>query len=126
MAKVTLEVDDTAFQQQLTQLIKITEDDLIDDMVEKYRNTTPRSGPPPAGTPTGGNAKKKTVRRRNSVVGNYAYAGVLDDGLFPRNPKGGYGKTQGGYSKQAPKGMATPTIAYVQKQFAKYVKKIWK
>ena len=125
MAKVTLTIDDKAFQRQLKSIIDYTEDTMVKEMVKEYAKNTPLGGPPPAGT-RGGNAKKKTKRKGNSVIGNYPYAGVLDDGLFPRSPKGGFGKTTGGYSTQAPNGMAEPTIKHIKKLFNKYVKQIWK
>tara|TARA_R110001606_G_scaffold132904_2_gene268902 strand:- start:2352 stop:2735 length:384 start_codon:yes stop_codon:yes gene_type:complete len=125
MAKVTIKIDDKAFKKQLNNIVKYTEDTMVDKMVEVYRENTPQGGPPPAGT-KGGNARQNTKRKGNSVVAKYPYAGVLDDGLFPRSPRAGYGKTSGGYSTQAPKGMAEPTIKQIQKLFNKYVKKIWK
>jgi len=125
MAKITVELDDKAFQRQLSDIVKYTEERMVKEMVKEYGRNTPKGGPPPSGT-RGGNAKKNTKRKGNSVVGDYPYAGVLDDGLFPRNPTGGYDKTTGGYSKQAPKGMAEPTIDHIKKLFNKYVYQMWK
>ena len=49
---------------------------------------------------------------------------MLDDGLFPNPPKNGTGKTVLGYSTQAKKGMATPTIKELTKQFSAFVRKV--
>ena len=42
------------------------------------------------------------------------YAAVLEYGLYPDPPKGGAGKTTGGYSTQAPQGMIRVTVAEFQ------------
>lgn len=55
-----------------------------------WRKTTPiRSG----------NARNKTSLQGNTIFANYPYAGRLDEG----------------YSKQAPRGMYEPTLAYVRR-----------
>ena len=122
MAKVKVLVDSTAFDKQIADVQKYVDETLIKQMVKEYKKNTPVGGPPPAGT-TGGNARRNTKRKGNSVVGDYAYAGVLDDGLFPRSPKGGYGKTTGGYSKQATRGMAEPTLIYVEDKLEDFIKR---
>ena len=99
MAKAKVIIDTSAFDKQ---------------MVDEYKKNTPVAG---------GNARRNTKRVGNSVVGDYAYAGVLDDGLFPNPPKAGTGKTQGGYSTQAKRGMATPTLEYVAEQLQAFVKR---
>lgn len=59
-----------------------------------------------------------TIQKMNSVVNgwnargsifltnNVKYIGVLEYGLYPNPPKNGTGKTAGGFSIQAPNGMA--------------------
>ncbi|MCP4830936.1 MAG: hypothetical protein GY886_01835 [Gammaproteobacteria bacterium] len=72
-----------------------------------------------------GNARRKTTMKKTAqgfeIFGNYAYSGVLDKGLYPNPPKGGQGKTRGGYSKQAPKGMVEPTIKYLRREVRKFI-----
>jgi hypothetical protein len=77
----------------------------------------------PIADKNGGNARSKTIRKGTTIIGNYDYAGVLDDGLFPNPPKEGTGKTSGGYSTQALKGMTTPTIEALQDLLDRFVKK---
>lgn len=122
MAKGKVIIDSSAFDKQLSDIERYVDETLIREMVAEYKKNTPKGGPPPAGT-TGGNARRNTKRKGNSVIGDYGYAGVLDDGLFPKSPKGGFGKTTGGYSTQAPKGMATPTLNYVEKQLENFIKR---
>ena len=96
MAKITVTVDDKAFEKQLQSIKEYVEEGLVKEMVKEYRKQTPIDG---------GNARRKTIRKGSSVIGYYPYAGVLDQGLYPNPPKAGTGKTSGGYSTQAPEGM---------------------
>lgn len=114
MAKGKVIVDSTAFDKQVSDIERYIDETLVRQMVEEYRKNTPKAS---------GNARRNTRRKGNSVVGDYGYAGVLDQGLFPNPPKAGTGKTTGGYSTQAPKGMATPTIKYVQNQLEAFIKR---
>ena len=45
------------------------------------------------------------------------YAHVLEYGLYPNPPKGGKGKTENGYSKQAPQGFVRISIEEVKNEF---------
>jgi hypothetical protein len=47
------------------------------------------------------------------LVNNLPYIGVLEYGGYPNPPKGGEGKTVGGFSKQAPAGMVRVTVQEV-------------
>ena len=114
MAEIKVTVDDKAFQKQLQSIKDYVSEGLVKEMVDEYRQQTPIDT---------GNARRKTIRKRNSVVGNYGYAGVLDQGLFPNPPKEGTGKTSGGYSTQATRGMAEPTIEHVEKELDKFIKR---
>lgn len=51
------------------------------------------------------------------VSNDKPYAMVLEYGLYPQNPVKGKGKTQGGYSIQAPKGFARISIEEVKNEF---------
>ena len=80
-----------------------------------YKENTPKDG---------GNARRNTKRVGRTIIGDYPYAGVLDDGLYPNPPVNGTGKTTNGYSTQATKGMSEPTIAELTKQFNRFVKRV--
>ena len=45
------------------------------------------------------------------ISNNLPYITTLEYGGYPKNPKGGNGKTENGYSKQAPNGMVGVTLA---------------
>ena len=45
------------------------------------------------------------------ISNNLPYITKLEYGGYPKNPKGGNGKTVNGYSKQAPEGMVGVTLA---------------
>ena len=78
MAKITVTVDDKAFEKQLQSIKEYVEEGLVKEMVKEYRKQTPIDG---------GNARRKTIRKGSSVIGDYPYAGVLDQGLYPNPPK---------------------------------------
>lgn len=63
-----------------------------------------------------GNARNKTKLQGNRIVGQYAYADVLDKGRHNTN-RGMRG------SKQAPKGMTQPTVQYIKDRVNKIVGK---
>tara|TARA_R110002153_G_scaffold206630_2_gene359499 strand:- start:341 stop:628 length:288 start_codon:yes stop_codon:yes gene_type:complete len=72
---------------------------LLDQALTLTKENTPKAS---------GNARNNTVKKSNSIVSNYAYAGRLDSG----------------YSSQAPQGFTKPTIAQLQKEANTYVRKI--
>lgn len=88
-------------------------------MLEEFKKNTPRGQT--------GNAKRNTKlkKKRNGfeILGDYNYSGVIDRGEYPNPPKQGTGKTRGGYSTQAPKGMVDPTLDYGNKKFAEYIRR---
>lgn len=59
-----------------------------------------------------GNAKRRTQLRGNDIEANYPYAVRLE------GAEGQLGSRQG-YSRQAPGGMAQPTIDFAQAEFRK-------
>lgn len=77
--------------------------DLPDDVMEKafkfYKSITPIRE---------GNARRRTIYRRDKIQSRYPYAGELDEGK----------------SKQAPKGMTEPTIKKIDELVEQYVKGI--
>jgi hypothetical protein len=118
MAKVTFTVDDKLFRKQMLKIERYVDRTMPREALKEYKKNTPKA------KKNGGNARSKTKRRGRTIIGDYGYAGVLDDGLFPNPPREGTGKTIGGYSTQAKKGMATPTIIALQELLNKYVKKV--
>ena len=114
MAKVKAIIDTSAFDQQISDIERYTNERLVKEMLKEYKKNTPKDS---------GNARSRTKRKGNSVIGDYGYAGVLDDGLFPNPPKVGTGKTTNGYSTQATKGMATPTLEYVKDRLEAFIKR---
>tara|TARA_R110002167_G_C12613714_1_gene646141 strand:+ start:619 stop:981 length:363 start_codon:yes stop_codon:yes gene_type:complete len=90
---------------------------LPDDTLDEFKKNTPKDT---------GNAKRNTKKKKTAkgfeIIGNYDYSGVLDEGLFPKSPKAGTGKTRNGYSTQAPKGMVKPTREWLIKTLKRKIK----
>lgn len=115
MAKVTFTIDDKLFRKQMRKITRFVDRELPKKALVIYRKETPQDT---------GNARRKTKRRGKTIVGDYAYSGVLDSGLYPNPPKKGTGKTTGGFSTKAKKGMAKPTIAKLQILLDRFVRKV--
>jgi hypothetical protein len=115
MAKITFQVNDKLFRKQMRRIENYANDQMPRIALKEYKKNTPRDT---------GNARNKTRRRNNEIIGDYGYAGVLDDGLFPNPPKQGTGKTINGYSTQAKQGMAKPTIKELTRLFNAFVRRV--
>jgi hypothetical protein len=115
MAKITFTVNDKLYRKQMRKIDRYVNSTMPRVALKEYKKNTPKDK---------GNARRNTKRQGNKIIGDYAYAGVLDDGLFPNPPMNGTGKTVLGYSTQAKKGMATPTIKELTKQFSAFVRKV--
>lgn len=90
---------DTAPVQSLFEANKDLDEKLKRKGYEHFKNITPVKT---------GNARSRTYQDgAGDIVANYPYAGRLDDG----------------YSKQAPKGMTEPTMAYMEQLFDELLKK---
>lgn len=77
-------------EKRLDELNKIlSEDNIAQEGYRYFRSKTPVKS---------GNARRKTVLRKNEVQADYPYARRLDEG----------------YSRQAPDGMTQPTIQHIQ------------
>jgi hypothetical protein len=114
MAKVTFTVNDKLFRKQLKKIERYVDHTLPRVALDLYKKNTPIDT---------GYARNHTKKKGRTIIGDYGYAGVLDDGLFPNPPKEGTGKTSNGYSTQAKEGMATPTIKELTKQFDAFVRR---
>jgi len=91
-------VDARIFDKRMKELSELPEH-LVDEALELTKQNTPAQS---------GHARDNTVKRGNSIVSNYAYAGRLDQG----------------YSKQAPRGFTKPTIEQLRKETDNFVRKI--
>ena len=124
MAKSTLRTG--PYKRFNKKIIRYLRKQLPDDTLEEFKKNTPIGGPPPPGN-QGGNARSKTKLKIQSkgfeVTGNYPYGGVINEGGYPNPPKAGTGKTSGGFSTQAPKGITKPTIDFVEKEVKQYIRK---
>ena len=60
------------------------------------------------------------------ISNNLPYITKLEYGGYPKNPKGGSGKTVNGYSKQAPNGMVGVTLANNENIFNSAVRSVQK
>ena len=93
-----IEVDDKDFQRMLRELDYIVDRNWRSSG-RLFINVTPRRS---------GNAKSKTRYNSTEIVGDYAYAGRLDDG----------------WSKQAPEGMVDPTLRHFEDGLTKDIGKL--
>ena len=115
MDKVTFIVNDKLFRKQIRKIENYVDRKIPKIALKEYKKNTPKDS---------GNARRKTKLFNRTIRGNYGYAGVLDDGLFPNPPKEGKGKTSGGFSTQAPQGMTKPTVKEIEKQFRAFIKRV--
>lgn len=53
---------------------------------------------------------KVLLGKKTFLYNNLPYITTLEFGGYPKNPKGGQGKTVGGFSKQAPRGMVRVSL----------------
>lgn len=93
-----MKVNSRVFDRRMRKLTQLP-DDLLDEALEITKKNTPSNS---------GNARRNTVKRGNSIVSDYPYAGRLDEG----------------YSKQAPNGFTEPTIKQLSKETKILARKI--
>jgi hypothetical protein len=112
-------VDDRAFRKDLKKVRKYLDGKFPKQVLKDFKANTPKDR---------GNARRKTklknVFNGKMIVANYPYSGVIDKGEYPNPPKKGTGKTQGGYSTQAPKGLVDPTLKQAEKHFDRFLRRI--
>jgi hypothetical protein len=63
------------------------------------------------------------IGRTLYLVNNLPYIGVLEYGGYPNPPKGGEGKTAGGFSRQAPAGMVRITVSEISERVREGISK---
>jgi hypothetical protein len=92
---INLRVDTTSVK-SMFESVRDLEADIITEAHRYFKSITPiRTG----------NARRNTFKTADGVDANYPYAARLDEG----------------YSRQAPRGMSDPTIAYMEQVFDKLV-----
>lgn len=82
----------------------------VNKETERERETALTASPLPLARAVLKRALRSKVEIREIYIqNNLPYSGTIDDGLYPNPPKSG-DKTQGGYSKQAPRGISDLAI----------------
>jgi hypothetical protein len=117
---MALRINDKVYKKKIKKLEKFVANRLPKLTLDEYKQNTPIDG---------GNARRNTKitkKRRTgfTILANYAYSGVIDQGKYPNPPKAGTGKTKGGYSTQALKGMGDPTLKFIERTVKKYIRSI--
>ena len=122
MARKNATLNARAFKKDMKKLDKFVYGRFAKSILQEFKRETPRGDTGVAKR----NVKVKASRSKKqiAVITSYGYANVLDEGLYPNPPKGGTGKTSGGYSTQAPKGMSEPTLKEARKDFNNFVRKL--
>jgi hypothetical protein len=117
----SLRVNKAKFKKNLRRSNRILKNKIPKAALKRFKKETPKA------IPGGGNARNKTVLKQNKmgfeIIGDYPYSGVIDEGKYPNPPKQGTGKTRGGYSTQAPRGMVDPTRTYVTRLLRRYFRR---
>ena len=106
---VKLTVDTSGFEQAMNDAVKLPSS-IIQDAYKYFVDTTPIKS---------GYAKSNTVLQGDTIIADYPYAEVLDQGrrMTSRGMRG---------STQAPNGMTEPTLEYIQSVAEQQVNKIGK
>ena len=115
-----MKINDKIYKKRIRKLEKYVATRLPKETLNEFVQNTPIDT---------GNARRNTdLKRRGkrgfTIVGDYAYSGVLDKGKYPNPPKQGTGKTTDGYSNQAPTGMIQPTIKWLELTIKKFIRRI--
>ena len=122
MARKNATLNARAFKKDMKKLDKFVYGRFAKSILQEFKRETPRGDTGVAKR----NVKVKASKSKKqiAIITAYGYANVLDEGLYPNPPKGGAGKTSGGYSTQAPKGMSEPTLKEARKDFNNFVRKL--
>jgi hypothetical protein len=105
MANLNIKVNSGNLMKKLDQLEKDL-NNLPKETYQEFKKNTPEKS---------GNAKRNTKLKGDSIVADYAYAGVLDKGRHMTN-RGMRG------SNQAPEGMTKPTVKFLEKRIKEITK----
>ncbi len=122
-----LKVNDKIYKRKVKKLQRYVRNTLPKESLKEMQRVTP------VGKTR--NAKNSTKIKNNTsrgftLIGDYDYSGVIDEGLYPNPPSAGTGKTSGGYSiknlrKARPKkGLVDPTVAFIEKTIKKVIRRL--
>ena len=122
-----LKVNDKIYKRKVKKLQRYVRNVLPDESLKEMQRVTP------VGKTR--NAKNNTKIKNNTsrgftLIGDYDYSGVINEGLYPNPPSAGTGKTSGGYSiknlrKARPKkGLVDPTVAFIEKTLKKVIRRL--
>lgn len=114
---MAIKVNDKVYKRKIKKLERYIANRLPKETLNEFKNNTPVDR---------GNARRKTrikdkSKRGFTIIGDYDYSGVIDQGKYPNPPAKGTGKTRGGYSTQSPKGMSEPTMNMIRKKIRKFI-----
>jgi hypothetical protein len=101
-----------SFKGDISQMLSKMKKELKDVPKEAYQFFVKQT---PVAKKNGGNARRNTKLKGNTIQANYQYAEVLDKGrhMTSRGMRG---------SEQAPEGMTKPTEEFIQQRVDKIVK----
>jgi len=116
----TVNLSTTKFQKKMKRLAKYVKRRWPHEVFDAFVEQTPKGKTKNARNKT----KMKRVAQGYKIVGDYPYSGVIDQGLYPKTPKNGAGKTRNGYSTQAPEGIVDPTAKEAKEIFERYARRM--
>jgi len=114
---MAIKVNDRIYKRKIKKLKRYIATRLPKETLKEFKDNTPVDR---------GNARRKTKIKNKSkrgftIIGDYDYSGVIDQGKYPNPPKQRTGKTRGGYSTQSPKGMTEPTLDMIREKIRKFI-----
>jgi len=117
---MALKINDKIYKRKVKKLERYVRTRLPKETLSEFKSLTPKDS---------GNARRNTkvtnrTKKGFTVIGDYNYSGVIDQGMYPFPPKAGTGKTSGGYSTQSPKGMTGPTEKWLKRTLTDFIKRL--
>jgi hypothetical protein len=124
---MALKVNDKIYKRKVKKLQRYVRNTLPNKSLKEMQRVTPIGKTKNAKNNT---KIKSNTNRGFTLIGDYDYSGVIDQGLYPNPPVAGTGKTSGGYSiknlsKARPrKGLLDPTVAFIEKTLKKVIRRL--
>ena len=119
VGRMTYKVNQGKFTRVNRKFIKYLKRELPDKTLKEFKQNTPIDQ---------GNARRNTKKSKISkgfkITADYPYSGVIEEGQYPNPPKVPTGRTVGGFSTQAPKGITEPTIDWLQSEIREKLRKL--
>ena len=116
---MAMKINDKIYRRKTNKLERFVKRRLPKQTLKEFKENTPIDK---------GFARRNTKLNKTKdgfkVTGDYDYSGVIDKGLYPKNPVKGTGKTNGGFSTQAPKGIVEPTLRTMEEQIRRFIRSI--